>query len=406
MTEPIHLSRLLARRFLLSKHGLWPPRALSGKAGVLSVFERLACVQFDPLNVIARNPDLVLQSRVADYRSEMLHELAYVERKLYDYWDKMMSLVPIRDWPKLALQRSRWRERHAQRRANHSEYVETILAVIREQGPMSSLDFEVEHDVDWQTDWRWGKMRAAKVLLELLADGGELMVSHRRGARRYYDLAERVLPGEVAASTELLDEETFLRWRVARRCQGIGLLGPAMGGEVWAGIGKAPQRSVVIEALAASGEMTPVTIEGDGRVYHLLTRDLVHLEHARANASGSWAAFVAPLDNLLWSRNLVERLFDFWYVWEVYKPADQRKFGYYVLPVLYGDRFVARFDAKLDRENHALKILSWHWEPGESLTDDLAAALHEAFTHFLAFLGAERTVPAEGIEPDVVAVCA
>lgn len=404
MSAPIQLTNREARRFLLAKHGLWPPRALQGKDGIRAVFERLGCIQFDPLNVVGRNPDLVLQSRVADYRTEMLQELAYVERELYDYWDKMMSLVPMQDWPRLALMRAYFRERHAKRWAKHAEHVDTILAVIRERGPMSSLDFDSQHDVDWKMDWRWGQMRAAKALLEMLGDTGELMVSHREGARRYYDLAERVLPVEIADQPLLADEEAYVRWRVARRCRGIGLVGPGMGGETWGGVAKAPQRNAAIEALVEMGEMVPVQIEGDKRTYHMLARDLPYLERARGATPTPQAAFIAPLDNLLWSRNLIERVFGLRYVWEVYKPADQRQYGYYVLPVLYGDRFVARFDPKLDGQVGTLRILSWHWEAGESLTEGLADALWEAMAHFVRYLGAERAVAAEDVDPAIAAL--
>lgn len=404
MTETIHLTNVEARRLLLSKQGLWPPRALTGKDGIMAVFDRLACIQFDPLNVVGPNPDLVLQSRVSDYRPGMLYELIYVERQLYDYWDKMMSILPMRDWPKLALLRAAWQERHAERRARHAAHIETILGVIRERGPMSSVDFDAHHGVEWKMDWRWGQTRAAKALLEMLGDTGELMIAHRHGARRYYDLAERVLREDVAAQPTLADEEEYLRWRVARRCQSIGLVGPGMGGEVWGFVAKAPQRARAIEAMVDRGEMTPAKIEGDNRTYHLLTRDLAYLEQARATPLPPRVAFIAPLDNLLWSRNLIDRMFGFRYVWEVYKPVSQRRYGYYVLPVLYGDRFVARFEPRLDREDGILTILSWHWEPGESLTGKLAGALCDAWTHFLAYLGAERVVAAEGVDPAVAMV--
>jgi uncharacterized protein YcaQ len=404
MSEPVILTNREARCFLLAKQGLWPPRALKGKDGVKAVFERLGCIQFDPLNVVGRNPDLVLQSRVADYRPEMLQELAYAERELYDYWDKMMSLVPMQDWPRLALMRGYFRERHAKRWEKHTEHIETILTVIRERGPMSSLDFDTHHNVDWKMDWRWGQMRAAKALLEMLGDTGELMVSHREGTRRYYDLAERVLPAETATRPLLTDEEAYLRWRVARRCRGIGLVGPGMGGEAWGGVAKAPQRNEAIGALVEVGEMVPVQIEGDRRTYHMLARDLMYLEQARSAVPTPQTAFIAPLDNLLWSRNLIERVFGFRYVWEVYKPADQRQYGYYVLPVLYGDRFVARFDPKLDGREGTLTILGWHWEQGEALTEELADALQGALARFLSYLGAERVVAAAGVDPAVAAV--
>jgi uncharacterized protein YcaQ len=113
------------------------------------VFDRLGSIQFDPLDVVGRNPDLVLQSRVADYRPDTLYELMYVERRFFDYWDKMMSVVPIQHWPRLEIQRIQLRERHKERLVKNAEHVQTILEAIGEQGPMSSLDFKTHHGVDW-----------------------------------------------------------------------------------------------------------------------------------------------------------------------------------------------------------------------------------------------------------------
>jgi len=175
-----------------------------------------------------------------------------------------------------------------------------------------------------------------------------------------------------------------------------------MGGEVWGFVGKAPERARAIEALVEQETMVPVQIEGNGQTYYMLVRDLPYLEQARASAPAPQVALIAPLDNLLWSRKLIERIFGFSYVWEIYKPAPQRKYGYYVLPVLFGDRFVARCEPKLDKRTRSLTILSWHWEPGEALTDELAEALREAWSHFVAYLGAGRSiVAAEGVDPAV-----
>ena len=266
---------------------------------------------------------------------------------------------------------------------------------------MSSLDFDRHHDLHWKTKWRWGPMRVVKAVLEMLADSGDLMVSHRQRSRRYYDLAQRVLPEHVLAEPLSQDGDEYLRWRLLRRCQGIGLVGPALGGEAWAGVGKAPERARAINELVDAGEMAAVNIDGDHRTYFALTRDLPFVELARTSVPAPHAAFIAPLDNLLWSRNLIERLFGFRYVWEVYKPASQRVYGYYVLPVLFGDRFVARFDAKYDRNTGELHLLSWHWEPGEILTDALAEALRDAMNCFLGYLGAQRVAPGSGVDPAV-----
>ena len=395
------LSNQDARRFLLTKQGLWPPRSLHGRAGILSVFERLAAVQFDPLDVVGRNPDLVLQSRVQDYHVGDITELAYDDRELYDYWDKRMCLVPVRDWPMLAPERARWRQRHAERLSRLSEQVDTVLAVIRKQGPMSSLDFDPRHNLDWKMDWRWGPMRVVKAVLEMLADTGDLMVSHRQGTRRYYDLAERVLPEFIYSEPPLEDTDVYSRWRLARRCKGVGLLGPGLGGEAWAGLGKAQQRAQATDELVADGKLVALKIEGDQRTYYALSQDLPLLERVRASDIVPQVAFLAPLDNLLWSRNLVERVFGFRYVWEVYKPAHQRKYGYYVLPVLFGDRLVARFDSRMDHTAGGLSLLSWHWEPGEVLTDALDTALRQAMDHFLAYLGADRVIADPGVDPTI-----
>jgi uncharacterized protein YcaQ len=404
MVDMLQLTNQEARRFLLAKHGLWPPRGLRGKAGVRAVFDRLASIQFDPIDVVGRNPDLVLQSRVVDYEPAMLHELAYEERHLYDYWDKMMSLLPVVDWPNMALHRERWRQRHATRRAKMNDHVETVLGAIRDEGPMSSIDFQPHHGVDHKVDWRWGPMRAVKAILEMLMDSGDLMVSYRQANRRFYDLAERVLPPDVAAATPMTDEETYLRWRVARRCRGIGLLGPGLEGEVWYGCGKAVQRNPAIQDMVDAGEMVPVQVEGDPRTYHMVATDLPHLERAQTASPAAEVAFIAPLDNLMWSRNLVERLFDFRYIWEVYKPVAERRYGYYVLPVLFGDRLVARFEPKLDREGATLTLLNWYWEPGAGPSEPFAAALEEALRRFRDYLSAEQVVVAEGVDAEVARV--
>jgi uncharacterized protein YcaQ len=177
-----------------------------------------------------------------------------------------------------------------------------------------------------------------------------------------------------------------------------------MGGEAWGFVAKAPERRRAIATLVERGEMVPVQIEDDSRTYFMLTRDRSFVERTDDTVASRSVAFIAPLDNLLWSRNLIERLFDFKYIWEVYKPAHERRYGYYVLPVLCGDRFVARFYPKLDKEEGRLTILNWYWEPGEELTDGVAEALHHALLQFMAYLGVERAEAAEEVDPAVAAL--
>ncbi len=402
--EELRLSNRQARRLLLARQGLWPPRGRKGPAGVRQTFEMLACVQYDPLDVVGRNPDLVLQSRVADYRRHMLQDLAYADRYVYDYWDKMTAYVPMSDWPSFELRRRAFRELHAGWRRAHAASVDSVVRLLRDQGEMSAIDFGMEEGPGGKVDWRWGPKRAAKAALEMLWDTGEVMVSRREGARRFYDLAERVLPSDIAELPVLSDEDEYTAWKVKRRCRGIGLVGPALGGNAWAGVGKASERSRALDELVARGEMARARVDGDNRTYYMLRDDAPLIESADDGDTAAEAAFIAPLDNLMWPRDLIARLFGFDYVWEVYKPADKRKYGYYVLPVLFGDDFVARFEPKLDRQARLLRIESWYWEPGEALTPELAEALQSAFSPFLSFLEAERIETASGVDTRLAAL--
>ena len=164
------INRQLARRFILACQELYPPRAMMGKEGVLSFFDQIRSIQYDPINVVGRNPDLVLQSRVRDFRPWMVDELLYQDRLLIDSWDKMASLSLVGDWPYFA----RYRERMVIRFGKPSDVVMThapeILDQIRQDGPQCSLDFQ-QHE---KTDWSWGPTRISRAVLEGLYKMGWL----------------------------------------------------------------------------------------------------------------------------------------------------------------------------------------------------------------------------------------
>jgi uncharacterized protein len=385
MPSSIALTQTQARQFLLSHQALWPPRSLLGKAGALEYARRVRCIQFDPLDVVGRNADLVLQARVADFHPALLRTLLYEDRSLLDGWDKVMSIYPLEDWSYFR------RRRAADRLALESSpdglksVAPLVLREIEARGPLSSLELDFDHRVDWP----WGPTRAARAALESLYFSGDLVIHHKVHTRKVYDLAQRHIPTEILnAPDPNPDDESFHDWYLLRRIGSVGLLWNR-GGEAWLGTPfNASQRQVVLKRLLEQGYLLEAHIDGITDPVYLRSQDRPLLEAVTTSKDSEpgGAAFLAPLDNLLWDRRFLKTLFGFDYRWEVYKPVAQRQYGYYVLPVLYGDRFVARFESVREKRSSTLVIKGWWWEVGCTLTSELLDALKDCFDHFLAYL--------------------
>jgi uncharacterized protein YcaQ len=263
-----------------------------------------------------------------------------------------------------------------------------VIEAIRDRGPLSSIDFK--HQDRIRSDWGI-PTTLARAALEILHAMGELVVDHRVGTRRAFDLTERLLPADLVSAPDPIDDSDYRAWQVLRRIGGLGLASPTAS-EYWLTSDqmKSRERQPILSRLVEAGELVGVAVEGlpDQRFF-LRQSDLPTLEAVRAKRSPQpKASFIAPLDNLMWQRDLLRMIFDFDYIWEVYKPAAQRKYGYYVLPVLYGDRFVARFDPKFDRTSGELTIANWWWEDGVRVDDRMSAALIVCVREFMRYLGA------------------
>ncbi len=383
-----------ARRFILAHQGLWPPHELAGKSGVLDHVRRVGCIQFDPLNIVGRNPELVLQSRVADFRPAMLRELLYQERALVDGWDKMMSIYPVEDWPYFQRRRDSAR-RHP---GKSPEQVEAILPQVRqaieERGPVSSLDL----DFDQTVDWSWAPTRLSRAALESMYFWGELIVHHKVNTRKVYDFARNHISAELLSAPDPNEtEEQFHDWYVLRRLGSVGLLWGMAGGAWLAMPGiKSKERKAALGRLLERGQVVEVGVQGIKSPLYMRSADRIALDRILdGDDLPPRAAILAPLDNLIWDRRFAHELFDFYYRWEVYTPVAKRQYGYYVLPVLYGDRFVARFEPGRDKKSRALIVKNWWWEPGLVPSEEMRAELRRCFERFLGFLGAD-TVQIDG----------
>jgi uncharacterized protein YcaQ len=376
-----------ARRFLLAYQGLLPPRGYRGKSGVEAFIRSVGCIQFDPLNIVGHNSDLVLQARVAGYRPETLRELLYTDRKLVDGMDKMMSIYPAEDWPYF----HRWRNASLNGIGRSAEAIQVVLPQVRgaieARGPLSSLDLELSEIVHWD----WSSSRLARAALESLYFRGELVVHHRVHTRKYYDFAHRLLPAELLAAPDPNEtDEQYQDWYVRRRIGNVGLLW-GRSGEAWLGMPgiKSQERKAALRRLLDRGEISSVAVEGIADPFYCLRRDESRLPYALdLGVSPAQPAVIAPLDNLLWDRRMLKEVFDFDYRWEVYVPPGKRRYGYYVLPILYGDRFIARFEPGFDKKQGVLTVKNWWWEAGILPNKPMKAGLTECFQRFLEYLGA------------------
>ncbi len=385
-----------ARRFILARQGLLGPYRFSGKEGAYAFVRQAGCIQFDPVDVCGRNAELTLQSRVRGFRKDMLQQLLYRDRLLVDYADKELSIWPAEDWPFFSAYRERSRALGASFEGL-AELEAQTLAWIRENGPASGDTLPIEGELFWHSSMHWsgnwhGKSPAARSVLEQLYTDGALIIHHKKGSRKFYDLAERHLPPALLrAENPCADGDELLCWRVRRRIGAVGLLWNKNSAAFLGLDMNAEGRQRAFSQLEASGEILPVRVEGFRAPLYCLAEDAALLQSVRDGSLDAKARMelLAPLDPLLWDKALIEALWDFRYAWEIYTPADKRKYGSYTLPILWGERFVGRIEAAADRKNGVLRVKGLWWEPGVRDTKKRQAALDRTLRRFAAFNGCD-----------------
>jgi uncharacterized protein YcaQ len=386
------ITRQQAQQFILAKQGLLGAYRFAGKEGAYAYVRQAGCIQFDPVDVCGKNAELTLQSRVKGFQKSMLQALLYEDRALIDYSDKELSIWPTEDWPCFSSYRARSREQGAAF-PGLAQLEEQALAYIRENGPVSSDTLPIEGEIFWHSSMHWSgnwhrKSPAARSVLEQLYTDGVLVIHHKKGSRKIYDLAERHLPAALLqAENPCRDEEAFLAWRVLRRIEAVGLLWDR-NSPAFLGIGlNAEKRRAALARLEADGRILPVQVEGIKTPFFCCAKDGALLRRVLDGQveRKPRMEFLAPLDPLLWDKALVKALWDFDYAWEIYTPAEKRKYGHYTLPILYGERFVGRIDCTAERKSGILRVKGLWWEPGLRQTKTLRAALEQTLRRFSRF---------------------
>lgn len=404
--NPITISKTTHRRFVMGKQGLWPGRRFSGKEGVAAALHQMDALQLDPLNVVARSQDIALHGRVLDYRPEHLYQVAYDERGFFDYGGALY-MYPMSELPywRLHMKRRGEQGRWKNFAAEHPEAMGQVLDALRENGPLGNRDFKGNKTVN---SYRGGKDTSVALYAHWIT--GKVMVHHRDGFDRIYDLTERVAPAEFNTSAPEQEAEEFL----ARK--GVSFLGlmrekrwrVSFAGDILRDVDE-KEAAEHLSRFYEQGVIVPVKIEGSKEIWIALSEDLPHLEALEAGEIPSaWqplgpstqeeVTFVAPLE-IVSARGRAKRVFEFEYIWEVYKPVEKRRWGYYVLPILYGDQLVARLDPKLDRTSMTLHINGFWLEEDAPVNEPaFADALGKGVARFASFVEAKQ-VEVEAIAP-------
>ncbi len=354
------LSLAEARRIALAAQG-FAERPLGRAADVRAlrsrVIGRVGLLQIDSVNVLQRAHYLPAFSRLGPYDTALLDRLAHrAPRRLFEYWGHEASLLPVELHPFL-----RWRMRRAHDEAwggmrriarERPDLVQAVLDDVRERGPLTAaqlghLDAPAAAKGPW---WDWSDVKRA---LEFLFWSGAVTSARRERFERLYDVPERVLPAEVLAAPTPTDDEAHRELlRVAARAMGVATEADLRDYFRLSAADAKPRIPELVEA----GDLVPVEVEG-WRAPAFLEPNRRLPRHVDA------CALVGPFDSLIWMRPRVERLFGFRYRIEIYVPRPQRVHGYYVLPLLLGDRLVARVDLKSDRKAEVLRVQAAHLEP-------------------------------------------
>ncbi|MHC1785710.1 MAG: winged helix-turn-helix domain-containing protein [Christensenellales bacterium] len=372
-----------ARRFLLLHQGLLGEKRFTGKQGALDFVRQAGCIQFDPIDICGRNADLVLQSRVGGYDKQLLHDLLYTERQLVDYFDKELSIFSVADWPSTLPVRERHRQNQLGR-ADIQAARAPVLGAIQERGPLNTKALDMAGKVAWY----WGPSRLARAALEYLYASGDVVIHHKIGTNKFYDLPLLCLPADVVAAPDPLPDPLARRkWQLQRRIGSLGLMWDRASA-AWLGIADfgAQDRHQAFSALQEEGLILPAEVAGLKDTLYLLRRDLPMAEQAlAAEEVAPRCELIAPLDNLIWDRPLLQAIFGFQYTWEMYTPPAKRRYGCYVLPLLYGEEFIGRIQPVFDRKKKILRVENLWFEsgikPGKAINRGIeqAVAALEAF---------------------------
>ena len=371
------ISLTALRRLVIAAQG-YAGRSRAGTAReVEEAIRRLTCVQLDSISAVERSHRIALSTRVGAYPEGAVPRLL-AQGRVFEYWAHEACLLPVEEWPLFASQMKQGGRRwYGDVGETHPHLADEILAEIRARGPLGSRHFEGTSEGRM---WNW---KPAKAMLDRLWNHGDLVIAGRQGFQRLYDLPERVIPKEILDAPVPAEPERLRRLALTA-ITARGALTESGIVEHWRLRGGLARIRPVVEALASDGHVRRVAVEDGGP--DVLVADGAELDPPAPTA----AVLLSPFDNLLWDRGFARRVLGFDHLIEVYKKEHERRYGYYVLPLLWRDRIVGRADLKSERAAGALVLKAFHRETGVRSSAALDDALDRALDRLRRTAGLER----------------
>ena len=400
-SPPLTASVGSVRRLTVTKQGLsgrFPQRVTSET--LLSVVRQQAFVQWDPVTIVAPSHLLSFWARVGDFRPELLDRLLWKEKTLFLHWMPMASLVLTEDYPLYLSLMRRYPESLSESWGNHRERAKRFLAghsALRRRiliglkaGPRTTGDFK-EHRDTRRDDGDWGSGSDLAEMLYHLLMGGDVMVVGHRGVQNLWGLSSEFLPSWV--DREGLSERQAERAAAQRAIRALGTATPR---EItlYFPRGRYMDLRGVLKGLESEGKVHRITVEGfgsrDERYIH--DEDLPLLDALALGRFEPRLSLLPPFDNLLYSQQGTKRLFRFDYVREQFLPKEKRRYGTYVLPILWGESFIGRIDPRFDQGSGTLHINAVHAEPGAPAERKVSDAIGDSISRLATFVGARRVI--------------
>ncbi len=374
---PLEQAQLLA----LSSQGLLYNQFGKGKKATLAAIQHLGYIQIDTLSVVARAHHHSLWTRVTDYNEQLLHELLEKDKSIFEYWSHAASYLPMSDYRFSLPRKNDYASGKSHWFAQDKKLKKYVLDRIKTEGALQSKDFEHKRS----GPGNWYEWKPAKRALEQLFMEGELMVARRQGFQKVYDLTERVLPSSI--NTNIPSEKEYAEFLIKKAIQANGLVEEKeiayLRSHAKASVSKS------LKELTKNSNLIEIEIENKKGKFYTTREQLDSIAKVKKQKN---IHLLSPFDNAIIQRKRVQTLFDFDYMIECYLPEPKRKFGYFCLPVLYNNQFVARFDPKADRASKTFYIKQMHFEKKFKPDSTFNIAFAERLKTFAVFNGCDKIV--------------
>lgn len=391
------LSTQTARRLAVSSQWLNHPRGSNDAAHILNVVRQIGCLQLDPISAVARSHQIVVFSRVGNYSQDALEHLLFNERSLFEYWAHAASIVLTEDYP-LHHAKMRnyltgdddWSQRTRGWLAENDSLRQHILDELVARGPLMSRHFEDKAQAGWHSSG-WTSNRNVSQMLDYLWTSGQIMVVGRQGGQKVWDVTEKALPEwtprHILSDDERVEQSTIK----ALRALGIATEQQI---KVHFTRHRYPNLNRVLKQMEKDGKIQRVTV-ADGETpwagtWYMLAETAPQVDRIEAGDWQGETRLLSPFDNLICDRARTELMFDFYFRIEIYVPKAKRQYGYYVLPILDGDRLIGRIDPQMDRRNKTLVVNAVYAEPDAPQDAATGQKVADTVTELAQFLGAER----------------